>query len=88
MKNPEINPHSFKEKETAVINKIAEKRESVFSRFPLLFTLLATFGVVATFYGFEGLINKVNPLAENPVIVLATGLMVLILTGALYKKLG
>lgn len=81
-------PQTLKEKEAAVINKIAEKRQNVFSRFPLLFTLLGAFGLVATFYGFERLIDRVELLAENPVILLAVGISILILTGTLYKKLG
>lgn len=70
------------------MTRLAEKRQSVFERFPLLFTMLATFGVVATFYGFEGLINKVDVLADNPFILLGAGVSTLVITGTLYKKLG
>lgn len=74
--------------EKAVAQKLSEKRENVFQRFPLLFTLMGTFGLVATFYGFEGLIDKIELLANNPFILLGVGLTALILTGTLYKKLG
>lgn len=88
MKKPDISPGSLKEKETAVITRLAEKRQSVFERFPLLFTMLATFGVAATFYGFERLIDKVDVFSENPFILLGAGISTLIITGTLYKKLG
>ena len=70
-----------------VENQITSRRDSVFERFPLLFTLLGTFGVATTLYGVEGLINKVHFLSNNPVIAFATGLLVLVFTGTLYKKL-
>jgi len=71
----------------AVDRVFSEKRNAVFDRWPLLFTLLGTFGLVATFYGFEGVIDKTG-LSENPWVLLALGLGVLIFTGSLYKKLG
>lgn len=74
--------------ETAHIveRKIAEKRRAVFQRFPLLFTLLGAFGLVATFYGFEGVMDQTG-LSENPIILLVIGILVLSFTGTLYKKL-
>ena len=66
---------------------LAEKRKAVFQRFPLVFTLLAAFGFVATFYGFERLMDQVG-LSENPIILLVIGIGILIFTGTLYKKLG
>lgn len=86
MKNIPLNPQKVKEAE--VIARLNQKKEGVLSRFPLLFTLLATFGLVATFYGFERLIDRVEFMADNPLILLSVGVLTLILTGALYKKLG
>jgi hypothetical protein len=63
------------------------RKEAVFTRFPLLFTLLGAFGLVATFYGFEKVIDQTG-LSDNPWILLAIGLVVLVFTGTLYKKLG
>jgi len=71
----------------AVDKVIAAKRRAVFARFPLLFTLLGAFGLVATFYGFEGVMDQIG-LSENPWILLVLGFSVLIFTGTLYKKLG
>jgi hypothetical protein len=88
MINAPISPTRIKEKEAEVVQKLAEKREGVFTRFPLLFTLLGTFGLVATFYGFEAMIDRIDLLANNPFILLGVGLATLIITGSLYKKLG
>ncbi|TXG78176.1 hypothetical protein E6P97_00260 [Patescibacteria group bacterium] len=74
--------------ETEVIKELTKRRDTAYQRFPLLFTMLATFGIVATFYGFEHLIDNINFLANNPILLLGVGLCTLILTGQLYKKLG
>jgi len=62
-------------------------RDSVFGRFPLLFTMLSTFGLVATLYGFEKVIDEIDFLANRPWAILGLGLSTLLFTGALYKKL-
>ncbi len=64
-----------------------EKRKAVFQRFPLLFTLLGAAGLVATFHGFEGLMDQLG-LSNQPLLLLGVGLTLLIFTGTLYKKLG
>jgi hypothetical protein len=63
-------------------------RRSVFRRFPTLFMILVTFGVAATFFGFERIIAETNWLGERPWYILGVGLLTLLLTGRLYKKLG
>lgn len=75
-------------KERAVAEKLAQKKRSAIERFPLPFTLLGTFGLVATFYGFEHLIDNNQFLSEHPIILLAVGISTLAFTGTLYKKLG
>ena len=81
-------PENIKKVETAVVQKFEKSKDNAYSRFPLLFTLLSAFGVVATFYGFERIIDKIPLLANNPVILLGVGVGTLIVTGTLYKKLG
>lgn len=76
------------ELEEHVVQRLAESRNNAIAKFPLLFTLLTTFGIVATFYGFEHLIDQTTWLSENPLVLLSVGLGTLLLTGALYKKLG
>jgi len=70
------------------INEFKVARKHAFSRFPLLFTLLGTFGVVATMYGFNGILENIPLLVNNPYISLIVGLVILVFTGTLYKKLG
>ena len=86
MKLP-IDPKKVIDVPKPVVGKLASRRDSAFNRFPLLFTLLGAVGVVTTFYGFERLIDKIDLLADNPFILLASGVLILILTGSLYKKL-
>ncbi len=79
---------ALSEKEKAVAQRLSAKKQHALDKFPLLFTMLGTFGLVATLYGFEGLIDKVDVLADNPFILLCVGVLTLIGTGSLYKKLG
>lgn len=88
MKKPETPIRKVVELEEHMVHRLAESRNNALNRFPLLFTLLTTFGIVATFYGFEHVIDNIDLLATNPALLLAVGLGSLILTGALYKKLG
>lgn len=88
MNTPETPVKRVIELEEHVVHRLAESRNNAVAKFPLLFTMLSAFGVVATFYGFEHLIDQVSWLSENPLILLAVGVGSLVLTGALYKKLG
>lgn len=67
--------------------KVQRSREVAESRFPLVFGVLATFGLVATLYGFEKLIDRSEWLSNNPWVLLAVGLTTLMATGAAYRKL-
>ena len=82
------DPEKFTEVPNETLHRLIEQRDSTFRRWPLLFTLLGTFGVVSTFYGFQHIIAKIPVLADNPIITLGVGLLTLLLTGSLYKKLG
>jgi hypothetical protein len=66
---------------------VVRVRDSAFARFPFLFIFLTPFGLVATFYGLEKLIDSIPYFVENPHMVLITGILVLFGTGTLYKKL-
>jgi hypothetical protein len=68
-------------------DKLSKTKQGAFERFPLLFTLMAAFGLVATTDGFTRLMTKIPLLANNPYITLIFGLIVLSITGTLYKKL-
>lgn len=88
MNKPQTPVKKVIELEEHMVKRLAEGRNNAVAKFPLLFTLLTTFGIVATFYGFEHLIDQTTWLSENPLVLLAVGLGSLVLTGALYKKLG
>ena len=72
---------------TSVDGYIAPVRKSVLERFPVLFSLLVTFGVTTTFLGFEKIIAQIDVLDRNPFLVLILGMGILASTGTLYKKL-
>jgi len=77
----------FTDKEERLVEKLAEKRGKAEVKFPLSFGLLATFGFVSILYGFEKLIDRIDLFANNPWILLVTGLLILVSTGAAYRKL-
>ncbi len=66
---------------------IIKKQKTYAQKYPLLFALGGAFGLVATFYGFEKIIDRFDIFTENPAILLAVGLTLLILTGTFYNKL-
>lgn len=74
--------------EEKALKELLRERNRAVRKFPFLFTLLSAFGLVATFYGFEHLIDQTPWLVNNPLVMLAVGIGTLVLTGALYKKLG
>ncbi len=82
---------SFDDTVEAVTKKldavIAPSRTTVAKRYPTLFTLLATFGVAATFLGFEQLLLTFEILERYPLVLFLIGVGILALTGTLYKKL-
>lgn len=77
----------FTEAEERFIEGIAERRARAVQKFPLPFALMITFGFVATLYGFEKLIDRVQLFGDHPWILLATGIVTLMATGAAYQKL-
>lgn len=87
---PEHNSSHLKQMEATIIRfekALANRRNTAVKKFPVLFLLLSTFGLVATFYGFEKMIDTMPVFHENPAILLLCGLGTLIITGSLYKKL-
>ena len=59
----------------------------VFKKYPLTFTLLSLTGFSLVLYGFENIFNKIDFFREHPFVVLFIGLLILLLTGTLYKWL-
>jgi hypothetical protein len=83
-----IDSQKTTEKQTDALEKLTKKRDTAFKRFPLAFTLLGTFGLVSTLYGIQHLFDRIPFLANNPILSLAVGILILFFTGTLYKKLG
>jgi hypothetical protein len=75
------------EVEEKLVRQALTRRESLAQRFPLIFGLTATFGLVSVLYGFEKLIDRVELFVNNPWILLVFGIALLLVTGAAYKKL-
>jgi len=71
-----------------VHEKIEKRGQSVFARYPMLFSLLGTFGLAMTLYGIEGVVEKIPFFSGRPFLILLVGIVLLVLTGSLYKRLG
>ncbi|MEK7134216.1 MAG: hypothetical protein AAB805_02090 [Patescibacteria group bacterium] len=84
----ENDPLQQVEEVTRGINNYMQRRgRSVFGRYPLLFSLLATFGVVLVLHGFDRLVENIPFLNDRPVLLLLAGIIILSLTGTLYKRI-
>ena len=63
------------------------KTRSVFRRYPLTFIFLILIGVIAVSEGMKDIITHISFFAGHPWRLLVSGLIILIITGSLYKKL-
>jgi len=79
--------NSIIEAEEKAMKKFGFRRDTYANKYPLVFALGATFGLVSTFYGFEKLIDRFDIFTDNPWILLGTGLIALMVTGRFYNKL-
>jgi hypothetical protein len=70
-----------------VHNVFRRHRRTAFERHPFLFSTLGLFGLVATWQGFEDIIERIEFLRTYPSILLGAGLIVLLFTGRLYRHL-
>lgn len=64
---------------------LAKPREKL-RRIPLLLPLLATFGLVTTYYGFEKFLDQ-TILVNYPLEMIGVGVLILLFTGAAATKL-
>ncbi len=80
----------FSPEQIKIVEKLmVEQQDEMQSRFSLksFFTpLIATLGLVATFYGLEGILDKTF-LSQQPWMMLGFGVLILLLTGVYYQKL-
>lgn len=65
---------------------MAPVRNSLLKRYPILFSLLTTFGVAATFLAFEKILTQYQLLNNYPWLILIIGLGTLAFTGTLFKR--
>lgn len=76
------------ERLTEEVNKlVGQKGKSVFKRYPLTFSMAVLFGVIAVSEGAKGILKTIGILEIQPWYLLLIGLVILIFTGKLYKKL-
>jgi uncharacterized membrane protein (DUF485 family) len=66
---------------------MAVRAKNAFAKYPITFSLLVLFGVMAVMHGFEGLVIQVPFFVNHPGVLFLIGLIILILTGTLYKRL-
>lgn len=73
---------------TAKLNEsFGKKGKSVFERYPLAFALLVIVGATMMSQGIKELLMKVSFLKTSPLLMFIIGIVILIITGTLYKKL-
>ena len=73
---------------TARLNQLfAEKSKNVFGRYPLTFALLIFFGVMMVTEGIKELLREITFFQDKPFTMLFFGILILVITGTLYKKL-
>jgi fumarate reductase subunit C len=73
---------------TAEVNQsFGQKTKHVFARYPLTFALLIVFGVVMVTDGMKELLLQIPFLRNSPLVMILGGIVVLAITGTLYKKL-
>ena len=66
---------------------MASRTRSAFRRYPLTFALLILAGVIIVSEGVKGILRSLGLFDFNPWILLIIGILILAITGKLYKKL-
>jgi len=77
----------FTDMEERIARRIIEQRSRAAVKFPLVFGIATSFGIVATYYGFEKLMDRIDLFTEQPWMLLVVGITTLLITGAAYSKL-
>ncbi|MCA9363982.1 hypothetical protein KC727_02075 [Candidatus Kaiserbacteria bacterium] len=77
------------QKVIATTEQFAEPyRKSALQRFPILFTLLATVGITATFLALEQILMSIDVFVKHPMVLLVLGIVLLAITGQSLKRPG
>lgn len=88
MKKTELDAIPLGDAEKKLLQRLSRRRDYAAKKFPLGFALIATFGLVTTMNGLQKLSEKVPVLNNNPWISIVVGLLILIASGTVYRKLG
>ncbi|MFA6393206.1 MAG: hypothetical protein WCW54_03930 [Candidatus Paceibacterota bacterium] len=76
------------EEATDEMNKYFHKKgRSVFNRYPVVFALVVVVGATLMSQGIKGLLFEIPFLNNSPLMMFLFGILILIITGTLYKKL-
>ena len=66
---------------------MGNRAQSVFRRYPITFALLILTGVIIISESLKGILKDLGMLDLNPWLLLIIGILILAITGTLYKKL-
>jgi hypothetical protein len=88
MSKSELDMLTIGEAEKKLLKRLSKHRDHAAKKFPLGFAIIATFGLVTTMNGLQKLLEKVPVINNNPWISFVVGLVTLIASGTVYKKLG
>jgi hypothetical protein len=70
------------------VHKVFKRhRRTAFERHPFLFSTLGLFGLVATWQGFDDIVERIDFFDAYPSVLLGAGLLILLFTGRLYRHL-
>lgn len=72
--------------EQRILSAIEANRQKIDAKFPLGTAFGATVGLVMVLYGLEKIIDSTF-FAEHPWMLVGTGVVILFVTGAVYRKL-
>lgn len=88
MNKEELDLLKKAEEATDEMNKYFQKKgKSVFNRYPVVFALIVVVGATLMSQGIKGLLFEIPFLNSSPLMMFLFGILVLIITGTLYKKL-
>lgn len=85
---PKAELERLNKQEEKILALLREERNRAKKKFPLAYALIATFGGVCIFVGFSGLIRQIEFLNSYPITLVIFGVILLIITGEAYKRLG
>ncbi|MST04412.1 MAG: hypothetical protein EXS49_02510 [Candidatus Pacebacteria bacterium] len=66
---------------------MGNKTQGVFGKYPITLSFLVLFGVMSVLHGFDDIIFKIPFFSNHPIFVFILGIVILIFTGSLYKRL-